>query len=272
MTLSFLIEKDIWEDDEANILDTLSRKFVPFIVHDFLDFDPAIIKRIKTPHAFCYGSLQWVDQIQKHGDDRLKTICTLPNFDCRTYYPHFGPFLFNAGNFITLRNFIDNFYSIVPSENDSIFMRPSTGFKNGPISGGIFDYRSFKEYISFFEEALQDDDYVLVDKVKHINYEWRTIISNKKCIAGCQYKSYDIESGFLGFDPSPYCPDRVIRKAEEIANAVKWSPDPMYVMDIVENDGELFVMELNALSTSGWYDCDVGTIIDEIIKRIEELS
>ena len=43
----------------------------------------------------------------------------------------------------------------------------------------------------------------------------------------------------------------------------------MYVMDIVESDDELYVMELNALSTSGWYDCDASVIIESILGEFD---
>ncbi|MHA2279940.1 MAG: ATP-grasp domain-containing protein [Promethearchaeota archaeon] len=143
-------------------------------------------------------------------------------------------------------------------------MRPCTGFKSGSISGGVFDRATFDEYISFFQEELEPENLLVIDRVRHIDYEWRTIICGKRCITGCQYGSFDVATQKFGFDPSPSFPDRVRVKVEEIVSSITWTPDPIYVLDIAQSDCELSVMEINALSTSGWYDCDIGAIADAI--------
>ena len=277
--IGFLIEAEIWEDDEEHILSVLSDKGIPFLVHPCEDFDTTILNKIDTPEVFCYGSLQWIAQIQashglrrgypmqRHGPDpRLRTICSMPNFDCQVYYPHFQDFLFNnTHQMITLADFTVDFDRLLEQYGGKLFMRPCTGFKNGSISGGVFDRISFDEYIEFFQEAMKPEDMLVVDRVRNMDYEWRTIIHNGLCVTGCQYGSLDAATQRFGFDPAEGLPDRVQSKSEEIAQAVNWAPDPMYVLDIVESEGELFVMEINALSTSGWYDCDIGILVDAIL-------
>lgn len=275
--LGFLVEAEIWEDDEEHILSALSDKGIPFVVHPCQDFDTSILKQIDTPEVFCYGSLQWIAQIQaSHGlyrgytrrgpDPRLRTICSMPNFDCQVYYPHFRDFLFNSTHrMITLADFVAGFDSLLQQYGGKLFMRPCTGFKSGSISGGVFDRISFDEYIGFFQEGLKPDDMLIIDRVRHMDYEWRTIVYNGLCVTGCQYGSFDTETRKFGFDPAPGLPDRVRSKVEEVARAVGWAPDPMYVLDIVESEGELSVMEINALSTSGWYNCDIGILVDAIL-------
>ncbi len=266
--LGFLVEREIFEDDEAGVVKVLDSLEIPYVLHPCSDFDSSFPQKIKTPQVFCYGSLELIAQIQAANDPRLKTICTIDNFDCLNYYHHFRQFLFNQDfNTAPLGPFIDEIDQILKLHSGQVFMRPSTGFKNGSISGGVFDRRTFDEYISFFEEALDKDDVVIFAPVKHIDYEWRTIIHGKKCITGCQYRTFDIGTKKLGFDPTPDFPDRVRDKAEEITHAVNWSPDEMYVLDIVESEGRLSIMELNALSTSGWYDCNV----DAIVQSIQEI-
>lgn len=265
-TLGFLIEAEIWEDDEEHILSVLSDKGVPFAVHPCLDFDPSILKKVDTLKVFCYGSLQWIAQIQAVPDPHLRVICSMPNFDCQVYYPHFQDFLFNnTHQMITLADFTAGFDRLLEKYSGKLFMRPCTGFKSGSISGGVFDRVSFDEYIEFFQEGLKPEDMLVVDRVRYMDYEWRTIVYNGLCVTGCQYGSFDTETRKFGFDPAPGLPDRVRSKAEEVAHAVDWAPDPMYVLDIVESEGELSVMEINALSTSGWYDCDIGLLVDAIL-------
>ena len=41
--------------------------------------------------------------------------------------------------------------------------------------------------------------------------------------------------------------------------------------DSVESEGKLSAMEINALSTSGWYDCDIDLLVDAILDH-EDLA
>ncbi len=220
--LGFMIEADIWEDDEEHILAVLSDKDIPFVLHPCQDFDPAILKKIDTPEVFCYGSLQWIAQIQADPDPRLRTICSMPNFDCQVYYPYFREFLFNnTHQMITLADFIADFDRLLEQYGGKLFMRPCTGFKNGSISGGVFDRVSFHGEIEFFQEAMKPEDMLVVDSIRHIDYEWRTIVYNGLCVTGCQYGSFDAATQRFGFDPSPGLPVRAQSKAEEVAQATR---------------------------------------------------
>jgi len=263
--MHFLIESRIWEDNEERIISVLTDKKIPYTTHPFAPFDPSILNTIDDPNIFCYGSLQWIAQARTIHDLRLNIMCSIYNFDCQVYYPYFEDFLFNdTYQMMTLCDFVSNFKNLLDQYEGKLFLRPCTGYKNGPISGGIFDQHTFDKYIYFFKDELKKEDMVIVDKVRHIDYEWRTIIHGNRCITGCQYGSFDLETQRYGFDPDPSFPDRVRIKAEEVARAIKWVPDPIFVLDIVESKGELSVMEINALSTSGWYDCDIGAIVDSI--------
>ena len=52
----------------------------------------------------------------------------------------------------------------------------------------------------------------------------------------------------------------VVRFASEVAGG--WEPDPIYVIDICESESRMYLLEINAFSTSGLYDCDVKPIIE----------
>ncbi len=268
--IGFLIEEEIWEDDEAGILSSLTGKDVPFVVHPMDDFDHSILQKLDTPLIFCYGSLQWIAQVQADSDPRLKTICSMPQFDCRIYYPFFRDFLFNnTHRMISLADFISEIDQLLAEFGGKLFMRPCTGFKTGSISGGVFDRAAFDMYISFFQEELKPEDMLVIDSVRHMDYEWRAIMCGSECITGCQYGSFDSETQKFGVDPSSDFPDHVRLTAERFARDVKWAPDPIYVMDLVQSGTQVSVMEINALSTSGWYNCDTGLIVDAIREEEE---
>lgn len=259
----FAIQSDLWENQEQ-IISVLNSKNIPFVLHPLSDLDLSFCKNLNVPEIFCYGSLEWIAQIQYCSDKRLKTLCSIDNFDCRNYYPHFQQFLFNKTHvYIQLRELIALSYDLLKEYGGQIFVRPSTGTKPNGISGTIFNKQNFAENISYFN-VLNPDDWLVIDEVKHIDYEYRTIIYNNKLITGCQYRSYDKETKKLGFDPTSDFPDKIKNKVEQIISSKYWQPDEIYVLDMVESNSEISIMELNALSTSGWYDCDVEKIIESI--------
>lgn len=249
--LHFLIELD----NEVELIAALEKKNIPFALH---------LKYVK-PHTpyFCYGSLQWIAQIKEHKNPNWLCMANFPNFDCHVYYPYFKEILFNKNTITrTLKEFIAEKDAILDDYGGQVFMRPDKGFKTGSISGGIFTQQNFAEEISFFSEAMKENELVLFDSVKHIDREYRCIISQGKCITGSQYKSFDLVTNRLGVDPNSFFPIDVKDTAGFYAYKVGWSPDDLYVLDIAESQGKLSVMEINALSTSGWYDSDVGIIIE----------
>jgi hypothetical protein len=263
--LAFLIQDQIWEENQNILTDVLKQKNIPCFIHPFTAFDQYIIESLNSSAIFCYGSIEWIRQIQRCRDERLKTIYNLPNYDCAIYYyKRFAPFLFNKTHkFLSWNHLKSNFSSILEKYGGNIFVRPSSGCKT--ISAGVLNAFLFSECLETFNTSLKNGDFVLIDAVKHIDFEWRTIIKDRKCITGCQYKSFDASTQKLGFDPAPDLPDRVKIKAEEIVSQIHWSPDPIYVLDLVESNGEISVMEINALSTSGWYDCDISIMVDAIL-------
>jgi hypothetical protein len=42
---------------------------------------------------------------------------------------------------------------------------------------------------------------------------------------------------------------------------VCWRPDPIFMMDIAESEGQLWLVELSGFSCSWLYACDVGAVV-----------
>lgn len=260
MPIRWLIEDQVFEDDAVCLVDELRAQFFPVDVHPCSDFNPREL-RIGTP-TFCYGSLQWIKQIQEFKSRDLVTICNFPNFECSKYYAYFGPYLLNRDYMMMpWVEFKRRFRDVI----GGVFVRPSSGFKTGSVSGDVFTQDNFSNLCSFFDD-MGGEALVVVAPVQLLKYEWRVIIDGQTPIAGSQYKSFCPETGHYSPDFDPSCPKFVFAYAAEVARNVKWSPDPIYVMDIAQlrDDERLAVVEINAISTSGWYDCDVRPIIKAI--------
>jgi hypothetical protein len=42
---------------------------------------------------------------------------------------------------------------------------------------------------------------------------------------------------------------------------VRWRPDPIFMMDLCEADGNLWLVELNGFSCSWLYACDLAAVV-----------
>lgn len=246
--MRWLIESGVW-DEEQQLKDLLGGEYLSTLL-----VEPS------QPHM-CYGSLEWIDKLQKLRYPKLLSIANFPNFDCRYYYPHFQPHLFNRDyRFATASRLIEHFHEVTEGIEVNIFVRPATGFKPNGFTGKVINSLTFDSVMAELSE-LDPAEMMVLSSEKHIDREYRAIVANKQYVTGCQYRSYCPESGKLGVDPDPYIHPKLEQHVNYFA-ANKWEPDPIYVMDIVESQGKLSIMELNALSTSGWYDTDIVRIIN----------
>lgn len=270
MLPKWLLEDEVFEEDLVPIHQELERQGIEYKIVRYVPFEG-----VKVPSNFadndcviCYGSLNFVSQLQTMKKWVPGWWCTLPNFLCTTYFTYFGKHLFNSqyvfvtvAEFPRLKDWLFSTFGI----DDCLFIRPNTGFKT--FAGKIIEKRFFDKDWEWILEFSAQDDLILVSSPKHIDVEWRLVVSDKKVIAGCQYKTYEPSTRKLGFDPDPFCPPEPISFANRIAVEVGWEPDPMYVMDICLSNGEYYLLELNAFSTSGWYDCDPAAIIKEANRQ-----
>lgn len=74
-------------------------------------------------------------------------------------------------------------------------------------------------------------------------------------IAGCQYAV----EGSKCVQAS--CPAEVRAFVEKMLAEVRWQPDPIFMVDIGEADGRLWLVELSGFSCSWLYACDVEAVV-----------
>ena len=53
------------------------------------------------------------------------------------------------------------------------------------------------------------------------------------------------------------------RRVSAMLAEVRWRPDPIFMLDICESGGRLWLVELNSFSSSWLYQCDLGRIVAE---------
>jgi hypothetical protein len=260
MRPAWLIEADVYGPEADPLLAEIRRQGMAAAVVPF-----QLLQREKTLAAggrpladgdcvLAYGTFPFARQVQLHRRWVPGAWCDPDNLDCTTYFAHFGKYLLNQN------------YAILPGveavrqqdwlfevfgKDDEVFARP-TG------CGKVFTGRCiFKDD---FVAALGPTRYdpttlVVVAAPREIGREWRLVVAGDRVVAGSQYAvegSKCVEPGY---------PDEVRAFAEAVLDEIRWRPDPVFLIDIAESGGRLWLVELNGFSCSWLYACDVRTVV-----------
>lgn len=155
-------------------------------------------------------------------------------------------------------------YDIVKVKDLSItggkFVKSDSGEKL--LSGEVMDDSNFKDRVEFYKmDRLRDMDDLIVCDVKDICREWRLVICHGEVIDMTLYASTFISDKIKEAD------DGAADLAVKVAEGMDF--DDIYVMDIGQkNDGELKVIELNCIHTSGFYDMDYAKVFGKLEEEL----
>jgi hypothetical protein len=204
--------------------------------------------------VLAYGTFPFARQVQLHRCWVPGAWCDPAHLDCTCYFAYFGKFLLNQN------------YAILPGveavrqrdwlfevfgKDELVFARPSGCHK-------VFTGRCIAR--DDFAAALGPTRYdpatlVVVAAPRSIGHEWRLVVGGDWVVAASQYATEGDKSIERG------CPAEVRAFAEAMLAEVRWRPDPIFMMDIAECGGELWLVELNGFSCSWLYACDLQAVV-----------
>jgi hypothetical protein len=203
-----------------------------------------------------YGTYPFARQIQLHHRWIPGAWCHPENLDCTRYYAYFGSFLLNQNyaimpgvEAIRQRDWLFSSFA----KNDAVFARPTGCHK-------LFVGRCITR--DSFARALAPTRYdpttlVVVAAPRSIAREWRLVVVGDHVIAGSQYAEDGRRAIALA------CPAEVRDFAESMLAEIHWSPDPIFMLDVCESGGRLWLVELNSFSGSWLYQCDLSAVVAE---------
>jgi hypothetical protein len=203
-----------------------------------------------------YGTFPYAREIQLHRRWVPGAWCDPDNLDCSCYFAHFGKFLLNQ-NYAILPGVEairqrDWLFEVFGKEGE-VFARPTGCDK-------VFTGRCiFKDA---FAPALGPTRYdpatlVVVAAPREVGREWRLVVAGDRVVAGSQYAA----EGSKCVEPA--CPEEIRAFAESMLAAVRWRPDPIFMVDVCESGGRPWLVELNGFSTSWLYACNLETVVAE---------
>ncbi len=268
MGLTWLLEKDIFEnldelkaEIEAQGMNYITGKCIPFGGYE--------LEKTDWDFGFVYGSLQFAKRIRKDANDfdgaiinPTRVFCNLPQFACNYYYPRLSKFLFNQDHaFLPYGELIDKEEWVFSTfgVNNCVFMRPSSGFKE--FTGQVYEKKYWKGMIELSNTQIQPEDLVVIAKPQSISAEYRVIIGPNGPIT-CSMTHLDRKLYVTKIDSFE---KRLYDYVSKVLDRITYEPDPMWVMDIAcDYKDNLSVLEVNSMSCSGFYACDLSKIVGAI--------
>jgi hypothetical protein len=201
-----------------------------------------------------YGTFPFARQIQLRRQWVPGGWCDPVNLDCSVYFAWFGKYLLNQHYTImpdvgAIRQ-RDWLYEVF-GKDDMVFSRPAGCHK--VFTGRCISWNDFPSALgpTRYDPATQ----IVIAAPKEIGREWRLVVTEDRVVAGSQYAvegNKCIEAG---------CPEDVRPFAERMLLEIRWRPDPIFMMDICESDGRLWLVELNGFSCSWLYACDLAAVV-----------
>ena len=199
-------------------------------------------------------------------------MCNSYYLKCSTYYAYFGEYLFN--DFYTMiplkelhRNY-DSISRVYGDDKDRLFVRPDMG--NKLFTGQVVS--SQKEAFVNLEVQRRPSMLVVASSVKEVGSEYRFFVSGKEIISGSHYHD---ETGIKEYEVDE---TTQVKKSDSLAyEFVKsiieqdlFQPDLIFSIDVVVTRGVPAIMELNSMTCSGWYACNVKKMVSRISDIVTE--
>lgn len=137
-----------------------------------------------------------------------------------------------------------------------VFVRPDSPLK--PFSGRVLPVRDIT--LAALDHGYYFDDphlAVVVAAKRAVGREWRYVVVDRRVVAGSRYAA----------DGRTALPDDPTGEPWAFAAAVAAEltpPEPVYVLDICEDAGELRLLELNPFSGADLYACDATAVVTAV--------
>lgn len=141
-----------------------------------------------------------------------------------------------------------------------LFIRPDTDGKS--FAGEVLRFAEYREWferlMAVGNPGISGKTRIIVGEPFHIGREWRLWCVDKKVIAASQYRNNFRLKKLRG------CPGEVVSFAE--TRCLQFTPHDVFVMDICETGGSLYVVECNCMNAAGFYAADIEKIITGITE------
>lgn len=266
MKPTWIVENFNGDDSYKDIIKEVKRQEMECIVLDISNHFELKSNMVKEGECVIFqGSIQLFRKLKKELFVKPLGWMTDENYLCSRYYPHFQKYLFNDKHVLmSVASIKHNKWWVYGAfgKETMIYVRPDGGDKLFP--GKLLDLQDFDRF--WGNDTLsgtKDTDLIVVSSPKNINGEWRYIVTDKKEILGVSTYKYRGQRTYI-----PSAPESATKVCKDVLD-VGWYPDPIFTVDIAEdNDGNFWLVELNSFTSAGTYAANK----ENLIRRVSEIA
>lgn len=268
--VNWVIDKYIFEDYETKLADAIVRSGMNVHYYDELKTDIGTFmgKRFTDNDIVIFhGSLQHGRRVEKL-PLYPGIFLTLDAYECYKYYGHFGDYLLNnVYRMLGLNDVLRYKQHIFAGfGTDSIFIRPSNGYKSFP--GQTLPYKNFEQEFDILTKSyggLEMDTLVVVSPAREIDEEYRFIVVDGKVVSGSLYMDKHNRSKWEAYY-NRGCEDKEAWAfAEKMAKI--YQPDKAFTLDVCKlPNGEYKLIEVNSFCCGSMYGNDYDKVVEAVNK------
>lgn len=147
-----------------------------------------------------------------------------------------------------------------PLGGSFVFVRPDSNDKSFP--GGVIRTPNLAIWLKQTTTRLIDGhELCVVGTPRRIDYEYRIWIANQQIVTYSQYVGPD-----SCLEERLYCPTAGLDFA--VATAKRWSPHPLFVLDIAQCGDQFKIVECGSFHTCGFYAADRTAIVRAMVENL----
>jgi hypothetical protein len=266
MQIKWVIQNNLINaEDHDRIRDVCIKQGYLFESIKVIPFSPDIPEIGNECPTIFYGATNFINNIYISKKWSPGAFFDIDKFTVRSYMEHYQKSMLNYPcEFFTL----ESFASSHKADSGQFFVRPVKDMKE--FAGNVIEFNEVIKWardISYAQAYFKNPNLnlsteIAVSEPYNIAHEWRVFVVNGKVSSGSHYRSY------LKLDPKAELPEKVIDFVQEQCKI--WVPDDVFVMDIGESAGNLYIIECNCFNSSGFYMSNVEKIITDISSNFQE--
>lgn len=212
--------------------------------------------RLENEAVIFHGSLGNAARMKTETTWQPGAYCDTAAFTCSTWYARARPWLLHRAWQILPANELAADPVAALKRLDcagEVFVRPNSPLK--PFAGRVLPRNRIT--LAALDHGFYYDDptiLVVVAPVRKVSREWRYVVVDQRVVAGSAYASDSrvATADDPGGQPWAFASDIAARLDP---------PEQVYVMDVCESDGSLWLLELNPFSGADLYACALDAVV-----------
>lgn len=209
-----------------------------------------------------YGSTTFMNNLYHQFNGPKGLFYNDYNFRMSHYFTEWGGHMLNYDSeIISVEDFINEPTTWWLLDDKKIFVRPDGDGKEFDGQVGVYeDIKGMLERTIKYDGPLNYGTSIVVGEAFNIHKEWRLYIVGGEIITASRYRAnFKLSKSNLDI------PEEMLTFAKERIDEYK--PHDNFAMDICSvQDGTYYIIECGCLNSVGFYDADIGKIVEAVTK------